>query len=141
MSTFKIKSIISSDNFFKRAKDIDFAEVKGAVSNLDIEIKKDAQNERDFSVLLSVTISQKLGDKILVEGGVTMVGDFQVEGDLIDSVIENFSRINGPAILFPYAREYFSSTSVRCGLPAIIIPPVNFVEKDRLEREKGKVVD
>lgn len=41
----------------------------------------------------------------------------------IHEFLENFA----PAHLFPYIREYISSTTSRAGLPTVILPPANIM--------------
>jgi len=137
MTTFKIKSILTLENHFKRIGNLNFEDLDNAVSNMNIEIEKHVTEGDEFTVFLTVTVDQKLEDTILVEGSIITAGVFQMEGTRDETALENFTKINGPAILFPFAREYFQSTSIKCLLPPIILPPVNFVEKDRAEREKA----
>lgn len=57
-----------------------------------------------------------------------MVGVFKRIGDseLIDN--EQFGRINGAAIIFPFVREHIANIALKAGLGSLILPPVNFTK-------------
>jgi preprotein translocase subunit SecB len=84
-----------------------------------------AVGEGVFDVVLTVTVTAKVGDKtqFLVEAA--QAGVFQIrnvpEGDLGPII-----AIACPNILFPYARETVSDCVSRAGFPPVILAPVNF---------------
>jgi preprotein translocase subunit SecB len=41
--------------------------------------------------------------------------------------LEEFSKVQGPALLFPFAREIIADLTMRSGFPPLIIPPVNIL--------------
>jgi preprotein translocase subunit SecB len=57
--------------------------------------------------------------------GVTMMGIFSVVAGNENMDLEDFSRLNAPALVFPYIRETIASTSIKAGIPPVIIPPIN----------------
>jgi preprotein translocase subunit SecB len=62
-----------------------------------------------------------------IEAKVKMLGNFEYAEDSSLSV-EDFSKINAPAILFPFVREHLASVSMKAGISPILLPPVNFVK-------------
>ena len=81
--------------------------------------------EGNFEVVLSVTITAKVEDKSAFLCEIHQAGVFFVKG--IEG--EDLRRILGtaaPNILFPYAREAIDSLVVRGGFPAVMLAPVNF---------------
>ena len=57
-----------------------------------------------------------------------MVGIFQKEGESDIKNDEDFGRINGAAIIFPFVREHIANVALKGGLGTVLIPPVNFTK-------------
>jgi len=84
-----------------------------------------AVGEGMFDVVLTVTVTAKVGDKTLflveaAEGGVFQIRNVP-EADLGPII-----AIACPNILFPYVRETISDCVSRAGFPPVILAPVNF---------------
>lgn len=64
---------------------------------------------------------------------VSMIGVFERNGNSQISTDEEFGRVNGAAIIFPFVREHIANIALKAGLGSIILPPVNFtkVNKDK----------
>lgn len=82
-------------------------------------------NEELTEVVLTVTITTKLGDKTayLVEihiAGVFLIKEFPQE------MIDHMAATVCPNILFPFAREIVSDLVTRGGFPQLLLTPVNF---------------
>jgi preprotein translocase subunit SecB len=76
---------------------------------------------------------------------VRMVGLFEADIDLEDTVIDQFVRVNCPAIIFPYVREIVSNLTQRAGFPPLYLPVINFVKHAEQtfvaeEKDKDKLV-
>ncbi len=56
---------------------------------------------------------------------VTVRGIFEKFGDA-DLLFNDFIAVNAPAILYPYLREHLTSLSIKAGLSAIVLEPMNF---------------
>jgi preprotein translocase subunit SecB len=54
--------------------------------------------------------------------------------------LADFSRLNAPALIFPYVRETIASTSLKAGIPPVIIPPINLnaVKIDKTGKGENK---
>ena len=78
-----------------------------------------------YEVVLTVTVTAKLGDKtmFLVEAG--EAGIFQLR-NIPEQDLDPVLAIACPNILFPYARETISDLVVRAGFPPVLLSPVNF---------------
>ena len=57
---------------------------------------------------------------------VSMVGVFERFGDSQIASNEEFGRVNGAAIIFPFVREHISNIAMKAGIGSLILPPVNF---------------
>ncbi len=55
-----------------------------------------------------------------------MVGIFSIIEDKLNMSLEDFSKINAPALMFPYMREIISSITLKSGTP-VILSPMNIV--------------
>ena len=92
-----------------------------------------------FEVVLTVTVTSRLGEKtqFLVEAA--QAGIFQIQ-NVPDEEIEPVLAIACPNILFPYARESVSDTITRAGFQPVILAPVNFesLYRQRLEQQASQ---
>jgi len=58
----------------------------------------------------------------------TLQGQYHTEGEGTPS-LEEFSKINAPAYMVPYARELIASMTSRISIiPTLVIPPINIFE-------------
>lgn len=94
--------------------------------NVDLNTKSDKiDDEGNFEVVLTLTITAKLGEDTAFLVEVQQAGIFFITG--IEG--ENLRRVLGtaaPTILFPYARECIDSLVTRGGFPPVMLAPVNF---------------
>ena len=78
-----------------------------------------------FEVLLTVTVTAKLGEKTVFLVEVGQAGIFRIM-NVPDEQIEPLMAVACPNILFPYARETVSDAVTRAGFSPIVLQPVNF---------------
>jgi preprotein translocase subunit SecB len=76
-------------------------------------------------VVLSVTITMRVGDRVVYLVEVKQAGIFGIQG-IDEQQLPAVLATVCPNILFPYAREAVSDTIVRGGFPQLLLPPVNF---------------
>jgi len=78
-----------------------------------------------YQVVLTVTVTAKVGEKtlFLVEAG--QAGIFQIQ-NVPEQDLEPILSVACPNILFPYARETISNLVNRAGFPPMLLAPVNF---------------
>ena len=78
-----------------------------------------------YEVLLTVTVTAKLGEKTVFLVEVGQAGIFRVL-NVPDDQIEPLIDVACPNILFPYARETVSDAVPRAGFSPVVLQPVNF---------------
>jgi preprotein translocase subunit SecB len=125
-SGFKIISIVLSESHFLRTPIISFND-PSAVSNLDINANYKI-NENLVDVDLQLSYSFRKGEEKQVDATIKMVGVFEIVGQP-KLTPDEFGKVNGPAIIYPFIREHLSSLSVKAGLGNLLIPPINFSKK------------
>ena len=78
-----------------------------------------------YEVLLTVTITAKIKDKIMFIVEAQQSGIFRIRNVAADEM-DPVLGIGCPNILFPYLREVVSDIVTRAGFPPVILSPVNF---------------
>ena len=94
---------------------------------IEVQVQSVGNNldEGLFEVVLTVTVTARLGEKtmFLVEAG--QAGIFEVR-NVPQEDIEPILSVACPNIIFPYVRETVSDIVNRAGFPPILLSPVNF---------------
>jgi len=93
--------------------------------NMQLGSKDQSIDEGLYEVLLTVTVTAKIKDKIMFLVEVQQAGIFRIR-NISDEEIDPVLGIGCPNILFPYLREVVSDVVTRAGFPAVILNPVNF---------------
>src|SRR5664279_65433 len=78
-----------------------------------------------YEVVLTVTVTAKVGDKTVFLVEVGQAGIFRIQ-NVPEAEMEPLVAVACPNILFPYAREAVSDSVVRAGFQPIVLQPVNF---------------
>ena len=78
-----------------------------------------------FETSVSVTVTAKVGDKILFLVEAVQAGIFQIRG-IPEGELPAVLGIVCPNVLFPYARETISDVVNRAGFPPVLLAPVTF---------------
>jgi preprotein translocase subunit SecB len=78
-----------------------------------------------FDVVLTATVTAKVGDKALFLVEVAQAGIFRIQ-NIPESELGAVMAVGCPTILFPYLREVVSDCVNRGGFPSVILAPVNF---------------
>jgi len=94
---------------------------------IEVQLKSEGASvdEGLYQVVLTVTVTAKLGEKTMFLVEVGEAGIFQVR-NIPPTDIDPVLSIACPNILFPYARETVSDVVVRAGFPPVLLAPVNF---------------
>jgi preprotein translocase subunit SecB len=89
-----------------------------------------------IDVVLTVTVTAKLGDKTQFLVEVAQAGLFQIR-NVPEAEMEPIVAVACPNILFPFAREVIASAVTNAGFPPVLLAPVNFegVYRQRLEQQ------
>ena len=91
-----------------------------------------------FEVVLTVTVTAKLGEKTVFLVEVGQAGIFRIM-NVPEEQVEPLIAVACPNILFPYAREAVSDAVTRAGFQPIVLQPVNFegMYMQRLQEQAG----
>lgn len=93
---------------------------------VDLNTKSDTlDQEGNFEVVLSVTITARMDEAIAFLIEVQQAGIFFIKG-FEGEELRRILATAAPNILFPYARETIDTICVKGGFPAIMMAPVNF---------------
>jgi len=76
-------------------------------------------------IVLTITVTAKLGDKTAYLCEIKQAGIFTISG-YSDQDMGAMAGAYCPNILFPYAREAISDLVVKGGFPQMLLAPVNF---------------
>lgn len=121
-SGFQLKSIILVDSHMSRKPNVNFKELQ-----LDVEIGTGVGvKDNVVNVKLSVNVKQMENGIAQSEMSATMVGTFEKTGESPLNDMEEFGRINGASIIFPFLREHIANLAMKAGLGPVMLPPVNF---------------
>lgn len=93
--------------------------------NQEINTKNQKIAENQFEVVLSLTITVKLEDKVAFLVEIQQAGLFAIKG-LDDKQLTQLLNTMCLQILFPYARETIDGLAVKGSFPALMLPPINF---------------
>lgn len=84
------------------------------------------QIEQDvYECVLTITVTAKVGDKILFLVEAAQGGVFQIKG-VPQADIQPIMGIHCPNVLFPYVRETIADAITRAGFPPVHLDPINF---------------
>ncbi|MEM6998350.1 MAG: protein-export chaperone SecB [Pseudomonadota bacterium] len=93
-----------------------------------------------FDVVLSLTLTVKLGDTVAYLVEVNQAGVFFIK-DIPDEVIDRMLATVCANILFPFARETVSDIVTRGGFPQLLLAPVNFdamyIQQQQADQQSG----
>lgn len=78
-----------------------------------------------YEVVISITVTVKLGERNAYLVEVQQAGEFQAAG-FPGEELRELLGIFCPGILYPYLREAVSSLVARGGFPPLVLAPVNF---------------
>jgi preprotein translocase subunit SecB len=93
--------------------------------SIELQTSGATLNDGVREVVLTVTVTAKLGDKVAYLVEVHQAGVFTVLGfgeDELRHMLGSYC----PNILFPYAREAVSDLVAKGGFPQLLLAPVNF---------------
>jgi len=123
---FLIQKIYTKDISFEspNAPGIFATEFQPQLSiDLNVETKK--LDGDMYHVVVRVTATTKVDDKVAFLCEVEQAGVFTISG-FTEEEMGYMLAVQGPGILFPYAREVVSDLVARGGFPQLLLEPVNF---------------
>jgi preprotein translocase subunit SecB len=109
--------------------------------NLDLNTAHNKLSDNQYEVVLSLTVTAKVGDKVAYIVEIQQAGVFLVAG-IEGAQLGQMLGAYCPNILFPYAREAIDATVNRGSFPALMLAPVNFdaIYAQALKRKQEEAV-
>jgi preprotein translocase subunit SecB len=96
-------------------------------SSVNVELNTATARLADtvFEVVLSLTVTNKLADKVAYLVEVQQAGIFTLNG-FSDTDLNGMLHSYCPNILFPYVREVISNVVNKGSFPQLLLAPINF---------------
>ena len=97
-----------------------------------------SDDKRNLTIEATVNITDENSKSFSLTA--TVVGLFSAVAGQENMALEDFAKVNGPAMLLPYVREIVANTTLRSGLRPVMIPPFNLqalAESKPAETAKG----
>lgn len=92
---------------------------------IDLQTRSSQLEEGIYEVVLSVTSTVKIEDKIAFLTEVQQAGIFTIR-NFADEQLNHLLGSFCPSIIFPYARESITDAVTRGGFPQLYLAPINF---------------
>lgn len=124
-SGFRIQNILLIESSFSRILTVIFdnPDIKQE-ANVEVNV---SINENTVSVTMNLLYKQEINEIEQVSAKISMIGVFEKFGDSPLN-LEQFGKVNGAAMIYPYIREHFTNLAVKAGLGLIFLPPVNLTK-------------
>jgi preprotein translocase subunit SecB len=123
-SGLKLNNLILLESNFNRVPNVTFNNDKIS-KNININVTVQVKDNIIF-VTEKLDYTQSFNEIQEVSCTIIMAGIFEKIGETEITDLDQFGRVNGAAIIFPYIREHLSSLSSKAGLGLILLSPVNF---------------
>lgn len=91
----------------------------------DLNIQANKLDEHNYEVVLLLTITARIDERVAFLVEVKQAGMFGIAGMEAQAVTQ-LVNTTCPQILFPYAREAIDSILNRGTFPPLLLPPINF---------------
>src|SRR5690606_13042601 len=107
--------------------------------SMDLNTRNQALSSNQFEVVLSMTITAKVEDKVAFIIEIQQAGVFLAEGLNQQQLAQTLGAFC-PNILFPYARETIDTVVLKGSFPALLLTPINFdaIFADSMRRQQEK---
>ncbi|MBW4934343.1 protein-export chaperone SecB [Marinobacter sp. F4206] len=93
--------------------------------NMDLNTSHNKVSDNQYEVVLSLTVTAKVGEKVAYIVEIQQAGVFLVQG-IEGAQLGQMLGAYCPTILFPYAREAIDGIVGKGSFPALMLAPVNF---------------
>jgi preprotein translocase subunit SecB len=94
-------------------------------NELNLNTQVNRLDDQNFEVVLTVTVTAKLGDKTAFIAEVHQAGVFTM-GGFPEQELAPLVGAYCPNILFPYAREALTDVVTKGSFPQLVLQPINF---------------
>lgn len=141
LSGYSIINIIICDSSFNVLPEYLDKKVETSVNvNLKVERKVSATKAKCW-LTVETRLTNKEDKSEVANSSITAYGIYKKRDKETKLSIEEFARLNGLAILYPFIREHLSSLSLKAGLSSILLPSVNFVAFSKSEDQQRSIDD
>jgi preprotein translocase subunit SecB len=127
-SGFRINNLGLLESSFARKDEVFFNDLD---NRIDIDTRVSV-NDNVIVVREEVVVEQKHQENVQVTVKVVIGGVFEMGDNPSLTDLDEFGRINGAAIIFPYIREHITNLSLKAGIQPIILPPINFTKNRKM---------
>jgi preprotein translocase subunit SecB len=93
--------------------------------NVDLRTRSESIGDDNYEIVLTVTITAKVGDETAFLAEVQQAGIFLIRG-IEGEELRRILAIYCPNVLFPYARETIDTIVTKGTFPALMLAQVNF---------------
>ncbi|MBS3804269.1 MAG: protein-export chaperone SecB [Oleiphilaceae bacterium] len=93
--------------------------------NMDLNTSHNKVSDNQFEVVLSLTVTAKMEEKVAFIVEIQQAGVFLIKG-IEAAQLAQMLGAYCPSILFPYAREAIDGIVGKGSFPALMLAPVNF---------------
>lgn len=127
-SPFSIENILLIKSSFSRVTNVHFGQ-EIVEAKTDVNVNVEIMNTETSVVTETVSYKQinKETQEVEVDIEVVMAGIFKrIKENPITLV--DFSYVNGAALMFPYIREHITALTIKSGIGAVFLSPVDFTK-------------
>jgi preprotein translocase subunit SecB len=93
--------------------------------NIELQNKANMVEDGIYDVVLTITVTAKIEDKVAFLVEVAQAGIFQMR-NVPPETLEGLISVTCANVLFPYARQTVSDLVTRAGFPPVVLNPINF---------------
>jgi preprotein translocase subunit SecB len=86
-----------------------------------------SDNKNIFQVVFILNISVKEEPFNLQ---IQALGNFEIVGEIPEDIRGNYYKVSAPSITYPFLRAFVSNLFLQCGVQPVILPSINFTEKE-----------
>ncbi len=123
---FQIQKVYTKDISFETPNTPTiFKEEWKPVVDLHMTNEATLVEEHIYDVVLSITVTVKIGEKTAYLVEINQAGIFMIK-NIPEDIVQRMLGTSCPNILFPFAREVVSDIITRGGFPQLLLSPVNF---------------
>ena len=110
--------------------------------NLELNTQANKLADGVHEVVLSLTVTAKLGDSTAYLAEVQQAGIFAMQGFVQEELAPMLGAFC-PGTLYPYARETVTDLVARGGFPQLVLAPINFdaLYAQQIQKVQAQVVD
>lgn len=124
--SFHISDIHLLESHFKRDKNIEFNHSYKNKVSIETDHKYESEIDK-LTITVLLNFSAGFKGKKYITAKIVMIGIFNCSDDA-QLTVDQFSKFNGPAIMFPFLREHLASVSLKSGIKPILLPAINFIK-------------